>query len=75
LVKDTLEWGVRANGEHFKRDEYELLFKDIDISRIKSFREMWQKQAREAIPAGRKIHAPIPTESKEIPNDAFKMKR
>lgn len=75
LVKDTLEWGVRANGEHFKQDEYELLFKDMDISRIKSFREMWQKQAREAIPVGRKILAPVPTESKEIPNDAFKMKR
>lgn len=75
LVKDTLEWGVRANGEHFKQDEYELLFRDMDISRIKSFREMWQKQAREAIPAGRKVLSEKTQPPREIPDDAYKMKR
>ena len=76
LVKDTLEWGVRANGiEHFKRDEYEILFRDMDIPRIKSFREMWEKQAREAIPAGRKIISEQTQPPREIPDDAYKMRK
>ena len=76
LVEDTLEWGVRANGiEHFKRDEYEILFRDMDIPRIKSFREMWEKQAREAIPAGRKIISEQTQPPREIPDDAYKMRK
>lgn len=55
LIADTLAWGVRAMGNSFPMDSWKQMLSESsrEIQAIKDFRDQFQKQAEEAIPANR----------------------
>jgi len=77
LIQETIEWGIRAQGNDFPADAWRQLLSEPGrtIDAIKDFREQFKKQAEAAIPAGR---ASVPAgkklvEKKQIPDEAFKV--
>ena len=78
LIQDTIEWGIRAQGNDFPADAWKQLLSEPGrtIEAIKDFREQFKKQAEAAIPAGRKT-APEAGKGNaavksDIPDDCFK---
>ena len=74
LVQDTIEWGIRAQGNDFPADAWRQLLSEPGrtIEAIKDFREGFKKQAEAAIPAGR-VSVPMAKEklTKKLPDEAF----
>jgi len=74
LVQDTIEWGIRAQGNDFPADAWRQLLSEPGrtIEAIKAFREGFKKQAEAAIPAGR-VSVPTAKEklTKKLPDEAF----
>jgi len=75
LVQDTIEWGIRAQGNDFPADAWRQLLSEPGrtIEAIKDFREGFKKQAEAAIPAGR-VSVPLAKDKMEknaIPDEAF----
>lgn len=76
LVDDTLEWGVRALGNGFAREFYAQTLAEPGrtIDGIKSLREQFKAQTKEALATGRKTKPESAKEKTEkgIPDEAFK---
>ncbi len=75
LVQDTVEWGIRAQGNDFPADAWKQLLSEPGrtIEAIKDFRDGFKKQAEAAIPAGR-VSTPAAKDKlakKPIPDEAF----
>jgi len=74
LIQDTIEWGIRAQGNDFPADAWRQLLSEPGrtIEAIKAFREGFKKQAEAAIPAGR-VSVPTAKEklTKKLPDEAF----
>jgi hypothetical protein len=78
LIQDTIEWGIRAQGNDFPADAWKQLLSEPGrtIEAIKDFREQFKKQAEAAIPAGRKTAPEVgkgnAAVKSDIPDDCFK---
>ena len=71
LVKDTLEWGVRAMGNKFDLDLYRQLLEKSSIDEIKRFRTQFAEKAKEELPTKRKV-IPTVNQSSSVPLGAFR---
>lgn len=75
LIEDTLEWGVRAQGNAFAREFYYEMLSEPGrtIEGIKNLREQFKAQAKEALKTGR---ATVPMDKaakvKHVPDEVFK---
>jgi hypothetical protein len=79
LINDTLEWGVRAQGNSFKKETWEALLSESSrtLQAIKDFRDDFKAQAEGDIPDGKKTsfgaggnntqNTPVP-----VPDEYFK---
>lgn len=78
LIEDTIEWGVRAQGNDFATDAWRQMLSEPSrsIQAIKDFRETFKKQTKEEIPEGRKGDPEATRlgegQKSEIPDEAFK---
>lgn len=75
LIEDTLEWGVRAQGNAFAREFYYEMLSEPGrtIEGIKNLREQFKAQASEALKPGRQTQPRDKDELKRsIPDEAFK---
>ena len=75
LVQETIEWGIRAQGNDFPADAWKQMLSELGrtIEAIKEFRDGFKKQAEMAIPAGR-MSTPATKDKlakKPIPDEAF----
>ena len=77
LIKDTIEWGVRAQGNSFKRNSWENMLSESGrtIDAIKDFKEQFKKTAENEIPVGRhtSFENGESNHSYERPDDYFKV--
>lgn len=76
LIEDTLEWGVRAQGNAFAREFFTEMLNEPGrtIEGIKNLREQFKAQAKEALKAGRTT---VPMDKKaakvaNVPDEVFK---
>lgn len=55
LIEETLEWGVRAQGDKFDNETWKQLLSEDGrkLDTIKAFRDQFKEQAKEAIAAGK----------------------
>jgi hypothetical protein len=78
LIQETIEWGIRAQGNDFPADAWKQLLSEPGrtIEAIKDFREQFKKQAEAAIPAGRKTSPEagkgVAAVKSGVPDECFK---
>lgn len=74
LINEALAMGVRAMGNDFPKETYEKTFASMASKDIKAIMQTWEKQAKDAIPAGRKTDpAAGQKQSVSLPDVAFKV--
>lgn len=74
LIKDALDAGVRAQGEHFSKLVYEKILSDParSLADIKAMRDDWDKQARQRLSGLDKDGKPLGTGGRQtVPIHGF----
>lgn len=74
LLKDVLEWGVRADGNAFAYDTFAAMLANATVEQLKAIRENFKAKAKEALKAGRET---VPMDkkamkTKNVPDEVFK---
>ena len=77
LIEEALQWGVRAQGDTFKKETWERNFGLMSVQDIKDTMETWKAQAKEEIPAGRQTQAGLGRDKNKVtfPAEAFRVGR
>jgi len=76
LKKEAEEWGIRAEGEGYNKDSWDIRFKFMKSDELKAIIETFKKQAESAIPAGRQSDPDADgsnDDSPDYPDEAFAM--
>ena len=76
LKKEAEEWGVRAEGEKYGKNSWDIRFKFMKSDELKAIIETFKKQAESAIPAGRQSDPDADKASNDAvdyPDEAFEM--
>jgi len=76
LIKDTIEWGVRAQANDFDKTTWEELLYESNrsLESIRKFRDQFKKQAENDLSTGKvtRFNSGQDSNKNEIPDDYFK---
>lgn len=74
LSDEAIAMGIRAMGNDFPKETWEISFQTMGIQAIKDIMHTWELQANATIPAGRQTDpAAGQMKATSIPDDAFKV--
>jgi hypothetical protein len=76
LKKDAEEWGIRAYGDKYNKDSWNIRFQYANSTELKGFIETFKVEAESAIPAGRQSDPEASAKGKpadNYPDEAFEM--
>lgn len=76
LKKDAEEWGIRAYGDKYNKDSWNIRFQYANSTELKGFIETFKVEAESAVPAGRQSDPEASAKGKpadNYPDEAFAM--